>query len=263
MTADLTSRLEALRAFRMSEPEMPHHIHNVMQRAMALLHDYEALRSLDAPPSAIQDTIQVPRSSAQGMEAALRMAGYPGFADSLAQRLDATPPAERAAAGSVTVPESVQKWIRLLAEWEDRNGAMAGILEDEAASLVRSMANLAVTNSPRNARNAMLSAAPQSASPEVVATFWCPREQERLESRCAGCDCPAGVLQKLNADLEASSAPTDSEILDWAESTPERAFNEIESWWVTCGQGAREVRFNFRGVIKGAMRHDMNGERNG
>ena len=47
--------------------------------------------------------------------------------------------------------------------------------------------------------------------------------------------------------------PTDTELLNWAERHPEQSMSEIRSWWTTCGRGSREISFNFRGVIRGAM----------
>jgi len=47
---------------------------------------------------------------------------------------------------------------------------------------------------------------------------------------------------------------TDSKILDWAETHPEKAMQIISSWWATCGEGSREVAFNFRGILKDEMK---------
>jgi len=62
---------------------------------------------------------------------------------------------EAVAKARMEFPYSVKRWINLLADWEDNNGTMAGIVQKEWETLIESMANLAVEVSPRMARNDM------------------------------------------------------------------------------------------------------------
>ena len=53
---------------------------------------------------------------------------------------------------------------------------------------------------------------------------------------------------------ELAEARKDTSRLDWAESHPEKFYELVGNWWANAGRGFREVHFNWRGLIDGAMK---------
>jgi len=75
-----------------------------------------------------------------------------------------------------------------------------------------------------------------------------PRHRHRLwhlERELAAAKAEIAALRK---DAEYA------DLLRWAESHPEIAYNSITSWWAQAGRGCREREFMFSNCIKGAKR---------
>jgi len=73
---------------------------------------------------------------------------------------------------------------------------------------------------------------------------WVPREFScELERELAAAQAEIAMLRK---DAEYA------DLLRWAESHPEIAYNSITSWWAQAGRGCREREFMFSNCIKGA-----------
>jgi len=65
------------------------------------------------------------------------------------------------------------------------------------------------------------------------------------------------VSELAAAQAEIAALRKDAEYADllrWAESHPEIAYNAISSWWAQTGRGCREITFMFSNCIKGAKR---------
>ena len=52
---------------------------------------------------------------------------------------------------------------------------------------------------------------------------------------------------------DAPEVAKDTALLDWAETHPVAAMEELIGWWETAGPGCRETRFEFRNILKAAM----------
>ena len=62
-------------------------------------------------------------------------------------------------------------------------------------------------------------------------------------------------LAAANAKIAALRKDAEyADLLRWAESHPEIAYNSITSWWAQAGRGCREITFMFSNCIKGAKR---------
>jgi hypothetical protein len=67
------------------------------------------------------------------------------------------------------------------------------------------------------------------------------------------------IIENLEKELAAAKAEIATlaeyaDLLRWAESHPEIAYNSITSWWSQAGRGCREITFMFSNCIKGAKR---------
>jgi len=72
-----------------------------------------------------------------------------------------------------------------------------------------------------------------------------PNKIDALERELAAANAKIAALRK---DAEYA------DLLRWAESHPEIAYNSITSWWAQAGRGCREREFMFSNCIKGAKR---------
>lgn len=52
----------------------------------------------------------------------------------------------------------------------------------------------------------------------------------------------------------AREGKEDSLLWHWAETNPEKAMGALGMWWNTAGRGCREVRFEFRNIVRAAMK---------
>lgn len=53
------------------------------------------------------------------------------------------------------------------------------------------------------------------------------------------------ALRTRVAELEE-----DKELWEWAATHPEETFGSFCTWWATAGRGSREIRFEFRNIVK-------------
>lgn len=67
------------------------------------------------------------------------------------------------------------------------------------------------------------------------------------------CDSPEEKeIESLRNKL--AEAKKDVSRLDWAEGHPEKFYGLVCNWWANAGRGFREMHFNWRGIIDGAMK---------
>lgn len=64
----------------------------------------------------------------------------------------------------------------------------------------------------------------------------------------------AAVALRQSVVSETQASNEDAELWEWAATHPEAAMREISSWWATAGAGGREIRFEFRNVIRSLKR---------
>ena len=90
-----------------------------------------------------------------------------------------------------------------------------------------------------------------------------PDDEERQQTAA-----PQVSTEGIRGSAESNAAPAesapsarcvvvpheDTNLFDWAETHPEKTMQALTSWWGISGRGCREIRFEFRNIIRSAKR---------